>query len=216
MKKLIIAISSLIVLGMSSAMSMDLRPSIGISANMAAYAASGTENNYNEAGTAVDTITQEDGAFKEEFGSIFVELQFNDVISLGLDYVPTSIVTPTNTANKNEGNENSVSAEFEDLTTAYLKLNIPLGGLYAKVGYSQVDVVSIETNANSYGNDDTRGYVVGLGYNHELAEGVSIRAEVSATEFDDVKANNGQTNLTEVKVKDMIGARGSISLVKSF
>ena len=89
-----------------------------------------------------------------------------------------------------------------------------------KVGYSQVDVTSIETmNSGTYGNDSSTGYTVGLGYDHEVASGFSIRAEVTGSDFSDVNANNGIStsgNRNEIVVKDMIGARGTISLVKAF
>ena len=215
MKKLIIAISTFVLFA-TNAMSIDLRPSFGVSGNLAAYAATGIERNFNEAGTAVDTTTTEHGAFKEEYPSIFVEVGLNDAISLGVDYVPTTIKTPENVSNVNEGNSNTVRAEIEQYTTVYAKVNIPLGGLYAKVGYAMFDVTSIETNANSYGDDSSNGYTLGLGYNHDVTDGFAIRAEVTASSFDDVEANNGQTNKTEVQVEDMIGARGTISLVKSF
>ena len=94
MKKIIIAISSIWLLTVSSAMSMEFRPSIGISGNLGVYAATGTEKNYNEAGTAVDTTVEEHGAFDAEYGSIFVEVAFNDVISVGVDYVPMDFETP--------------------------------------------------------------------------------------------------------------------------
>lgn len=215
MKKLIIAISTFVLFA-TNAMSIDLRPSIGVSGNMAAYAATGIERNFNEAGTAVDTTTTEYGAFKENYPSIFVEVGLNDAVSLGVDYVPTTIKTPENVSNVNEGNSNTVRAEIEQYTTIYAKVNIPLGGLYAKVGYAMFDVTSIETNANSYGDDSSNGYTLGLGYNHDVTDGFAIRAEVTASSFDNVEANNGQTNKTEVEVEDMIGARGTISLVKSF
>ena len=215
MKKLIIAISTFVLFA-TNAMSIDLRPSFGVSGNLAAYAATGIERNFNEAGTAVDTTTTEYGAFKENYPSIFVEVGLNDAISLGVDYVPTTIKTPENVSNINEGNSNTVRAEIEQYTTVYAKVNIPLGGLYAKVGYAMFDVTSIETNANSYGDDSSDGYTLGLGYNHDVTDGFAIRAEVTASSFDDVEANNGQTNKTEVQVEDMIGARGTISLVKSF
>ena len=221
MKKLIIAISSAFIILTTSAMSAslgDLRPSIGISGNIAGYAATGIEENYNEAGTAVDTRTTEHGAFGTEYGSIFLELGLSDVVSIGVDYVPTTIETPKNTANINEGNVNHVEAHFEDLTTLYAKFNVPLGGAYVKFGYSHVDVISVEnmSSGNSYGNDTTSGMTAGLGYNHEVASGVSVRAEVTVSEFGDVNTTNGQTNKTEIKVEDMIGARGTISIVKSF
>ena len=215
MKKLIIAISSFVLFA-TNAMSVDLRPSFGVSGNLAAYAATGIERNFNEAGTAVDTTTTEYGAFKENYPSIFVEVGLNDAVSLGVDYVPTTIKTPENVSNVNEGNSNTVRAEIEQYTTIYAKVNIPLGGLYAKVGYAMFDVTSIETNANSYGDDSSNGYTLGLGYNHDVTDGFAIRAEVTASSFDNVEANNGQTNKTEVEVEDMIGARGTISLVKSF
>ena len=217
MKKLIIAISSLWLMCFSNAFSLDLNPSFGISGNTAAYAATGIEKNFNEAGTAVDTTTEEYGAFQEDYASIFVEMGLTDAISLGIDYVPMVIETPTNTS-RDGANANTVRAEIENLTTIYAKLNVPLGGTYIKLGYSHADITSIETmsSSNPYGNDTTQGPTVGLGYNHELDNGVSIRAEVTASSFDDVQANNGQTNKTEILIEDMIGARGTISLVKSF
>jgi len=217
MKKIIIAISSIWMLTVSSAMSMEFKPSIGISGNMGVYAATGTEKNYNNAGSAVDTTVDEHGAFASEFGSIFVEAALNDTISIGLDYA-SDFETPENVSNEGQGNQRTVSAEFTDLTTVYAKLNIPLGGAYLKVGYSQADVTSNENggSGNSYGNDTTSGMTVGLGYNQEVSGGVSVRLEVTGTNFSDVKVDNGQTNKTEISIKEMIGARGTFSIVKSF
>ena len=218
MKKLIIAISSIWLLTFSSAMSMEFRPSIGISGNMAVYAATGTEENFNEAGSAVDTTTDEHGAFVAEYGSIFLEVGLNDMVSIGVDYVPQDFETPENVSNEDQGNQRTVSAEFNDLTTVYAKLNVPLGGTYLKVGYSEVDVTSNEASGsgNSYGNTSTDGFTAGIGYNHEVDGGVSVRLEVTVTEFGDVSVDNGQTNKTKITVKDMIGARGTLSIVKSF
>ena len=223
MKKLIIAISSLWLLTFSSAMSMELRPSIGLSANMGVYAATGTENNFDEQGSAIDTTTKEHGAFATEFGSVFVELGLSDAISVGVDYVPMALETPQNISNEGMSNESTVEAHFEDLTTVYAKMNLPLGGAYLKVGYTQVEVISKEImgstdsdGASSYGNDNASGMTVGLGYHHELAGGVAVRLELTGTDFSDVKVVNGQTNKTEITVKEMIGARGTLSIVKSF
>ena len=219
MKKLIIAITSAFMLLGTSAMSMELRPAVGISGNMGVYAATGTEKNFNETGT-LKTTTSEHGAMAKEFGSVFIEVGLSDVISLGLDYVPQTLETDQNISNDG-ANQNAVKAEFEDLTTVYAKLDLPLGGTYLKVGYSMVEVVSIEdmNSGNTYGNDNSNGVTVGLGYNHEVADGFSIRAELTGTDFSDVKADNGAAasgNRNEIVIKDMIGARGTISLVKSF
>ena len=207
------------MLSATNSMSMDLSPSIGISGSSGVFAATGTENNFNEAGTAIDETTKEHGAFQADMASVFVELGVNDVLSFGVDYVINTLETPQNVAREDGGtNANLVKAEFEDLTTVYAKLNVPLGGTYLKIGYVQVDVNSIEDldSGNSHGNDKSTGWTAGIGYNHELTGGVSIRAEVTGMDMSDVTSNNGQTNKTEIKVEDMIGARGTISLVKSF
>ena len=226
MKKLIIAITTVFVLLASNAMSMDLRPAIGISGNMGVFAATGTEKNYGETGT-LKTTTDEHGVFADEFGSVFVEASFNDILSLGIDYVPHTIETPENISNEDggetagENNQNSVSAHFDELITVYAKINLPLGGTYLKVGFTSVDVTSKEimNSGTSYGNDTSDGPTIGIGYDHEVSNGISIRAEVTGTEFSDVKANNGVAatgNRNEISVKDMIGARGTVSLVKTF
>jgi len=120
----------------------DINASIGVSGNTGVYAATGTEKNYG-AGAVVKT-TKEYGAFSDTYGSIFAEVG-NEVISLGVDYVPMKIETPQNISNDGV-NPNRVSADFEDLTTIYAKLNIPqLGGTYLKVGYSKVDVIVNES-----------------------------------------------------------------------
>ena len=70
--------------------------------------------------------------------------------------------------------------------------------------------------SEAHGNDTTDGFTVGLGYNHELTNGVSVRLEVTGTDYSDVSVNNGQTNKVEIDVKEMIGARGTLSIVKTF
>ena len=218
MKKLIIAMTSAFILFANSAMSIEMRPSIGISGNSAVYAATGIENNYNEGGTAIDETTKEYGAFNPTFASVFAEMNLNDVVAIGLDYVPSSIDTPENTSNDGGVNTNTVYVTFEDLTTLYAKINVPLGGTYLKVGYSTVSVVSNEvmSSGNNYGNDTVHAYTVGIGYDHELAGGLSVRAELTGSDFSDAETTNGKANKTEIKIQDMIGARGTISIVKSF
>ena len=224
MKKLIIAITSMLMLLANSAMSMDMRPTIGISGNSAVYAATGIENNYSgysgdPNGSSLDETTKEHGAFAETYVSVFAEMSLNDSISIGLDYVPSTIETPENVSNEGNSNENKVYVAFEDLTTLYAKINVPLGGTYLKVGYSTVNVVSNEvmSSGNKYGNDRSDAVVFGLGYAHELASGLAVRAEITGSEFSNVSTTNGQTvNKSEIKVEEMIGARGTISIVKSF
>lgn len=217
MKKILIFISASIIAA-SSAFAATY--SVGVSGNMAAYAATGEEKNYSETGT-LKTTTTEYGAFTDEYASLFLEVGFNDVISVGVDYVPMDIETPQNISNDGL-NQNKVQADFQDLTTVYAKINVPqLGGTYIKVGYSTVDIAVNETmnSGTTYADKDTDGYNVGIGYAHEVSAGFSVRAELSYSEFDDVETNNGVAttgNHNKIKVSDMIGGRGTISLVKTF
>ena len=222
MKKLII-VAVFAIFSASSAMSAsltDITPSVGISLNNAAFAGEGNSRENNETGS-VDVTTDEYGAFTETYGSIFLEAGFGDVISLGIEYVPSGISSPTNTSRENEGSNSSVSADFEDLTTVYAKINVPLGGTYLKFGFSQVDVVINDKmeSGNTYKDVDTEGYTAGIGYAHEISNGFSIRAEVMASQFDDVQTDNGVAasgNRNVVQVESMWGAKGTVSLVKSF
>lgn len=230
MKKLL-SIAVFAIFSASSAMSAslsDLNLSLGISGSQAAFAGEGTERNFDESG-ALRTVTEEYGAFTDSVGSIFVEIGLNDMISVGVDYVPSEIATPENqsregvkTSSQSEGAGSSkVQVDFEDLTTYYVKVNIPLGGLYFKAGFHETDVIINEDmdSGNKYQDTSTDGYSAGFGYAHEIDGGLSIRAELIAMSFEDVQANNGVAttgNHNKVEVDSMMGARGTVSLVKTF
>ena len=233
MKKLLL-VAVFAIFSASSAMSAgltDIKPSIGLSMSNAGFAGEGNERVGSDTGT-VQSVTEEYGAFATTYGSIFVELGFGDVLSIGVEYVPVGIDSPTNISRegsgsgKNNAGKSTVSATFEDLTTTYAKINIlPLGGTYLKLGFSQVDVIVNEVMAsgNKYGDVNTQGYTAGIGYAHEINNGFGIRAEVMASQFDDVNTTNGVTTASVanggknvVQVESMWGAKGTVSLVKSF
>ena len=83
-----------------------------------------------------------------------------------------------------------------------------------------VDLNSIENlgTGGSYGNTDTTGMMAGLGYSIEAADGLSIRAEVTAAQYDEVEVANSASDAggTKVTLTDMMSAFGTISVVKSF
>ena len=235
MKKLFIS-AVFAIFSASSAMSAslsDLSLSVGVSASQGAFAAEGQERNFDESG-ALRTVTEEYGAFTDSFGSVFVEVGLNDVISVGVDYVPSDIATPENQSREGSGTSaaassaggnnpgsSKVSVNFENLTTVYLKANLPLGGTYLKAGFHETDVIVNETmsSGNTYKDTTTEGYSAGLGYAHEIDGGFAIRAEVLAMSFEDVSANNGVAttgNHNKIEVDSMWGVRGTVSIVKSF
>ena len=195
--------------------------SVGIAYNESAFSATGTEDEYNESGV-LDTSTREHGAFSEGFGSIFFEAG-NDQGAIGIE-VSDSFKTPKainefNTSGTN--NTTEVEAEFESYIQLYGRLNIPLGGLYAKAGITMVDIKTIETtkSGNSYPDTDTTGYTAGIGWDQDMGNGFSLRAEVTAHTFDDVSVDNGKGtsgNLNKISISNMWGATGKVAIVKTF
>ena len=215
MKKIIISLLLAFGLATSSyAFSLE-GLSIGISGSQSGYYAVGTENDDNGP-AGVEEDTSEAGAFQAEHGSIFIEYNFGP-ISFGIDRIIGETETPQNTNNQ-DGTINTVQAEFKNHTTGYLLLPIPLGGFYVKAGMSYVDIISIETlnTGGSYGDVDTTGWTAGIGYQVGFDDGLSLRAEVMAAEYDDVSATNTANTTTSIQVTDMMSAFGTISVVKSF
>ncbi len=187
---------------------------VGVSIGTAGYYAVGQEFDDNPP-TGVDGDTKQSGAFQTDWGSVFIEYTAGPV-TIGVDYHLDDIETPTNT-NIQGSTTNTVKATFKNHTTAYLLIPV-WGGLYAKAGAIYVDVESNEVlgTGGEYGNTETTGITAGVGYNHEVQDGFSVRFEATAAQYSDVDATNSNDNTKSVKVTDMMGASGKVSIVKTF
>ena len=216
MKKIIATIVALVFSTSAYAVTIsDI--TVGASLNHGVYAADGKEENYTHTGTLEKTTNVTGKAFVDSYATIFVEAALNENMSIGISYAPDSVETPQN-VNSGEGGDGStdikVSAEFEDLTTVYLLAKSDIG-VFAKAGYSQMDINVTSENAGTYKDTDTDGLEFAIGYERDMGE-FGIRAELAYHSFDDVKADNGQTDKNEITVSNMEGATARISLVKSF
>ncbi len=206
----------------TSAYAVDLSSfsgSIGLTGNYGLYGADGKEENTNSSGVLERTTKKDGAAFVDGYASVFAELNFNDNFALGIDYVLGEVDTPKN-INSGEGGDDTtdieVEAAFEELTTIYALLKSDIG-VYAKIGFSTMDIDVTSKNAGTYadpGNTDGEQYAIG--YEHEADNGVGIRAELAYHEFDSVSANNGATDKNTITVTNMRGATARLSLVKSF
>ena len=219
MRKIIAALVTSVALVFStSAFAVD-GLSIGVSGNYSVFAADGKEENYTHTGTLEETTRKDGAAFVESYASIFVEYAVNDQISVGLNYVPEAIATPQNVNPEGATGKDfdiKVKAEFEELTTLYVLAKSDMG-VYGKLGVSNMNIDITSENAGTYADPgDTTGMELALGYMHEANDGVSVRAELAYHQFDDVSANNGQTDKNEITVSNMQGGTARISLVKSF
>ena len=185
--------------------------------NHGLYGADGKEENFTHTGTLEKTTKKDGAAFVDSYATLFLELQLSDAVSLGLSYAPDAVTTPTNINDDEGGTDDiTVKADFNDLTTLYLLAKSPIG-IYGKLGFSQMDIDVQSTNAGTYADPGTTdGMEIALGYEHEAAAGVSVRAELAYHEFEDLTANNGQTDKNTITITNLRGATGRISLVKSF
>jgi len=235
MKKLITTIA-FIALSTVSAKAIDMEMfSItgGLAANESVFGASAKQDDYNAAGTTIETSDEEHGAFTESFSSQFVELGIGRWISVGFEHVPDSISTPQN-INSNRGTEGNitrsdtaqVSVDFNDMNTTYLKLNTPMG-IYLKWGNVSTDLDIKETMASghTYKNTSVDGTSTGVGYQKVLGErGFGFRLEGNYVELDNVTVNNGVTktsgtgikNFKEIKAKNLEGLTAKVALTYTF
>ena len=218
MKKITIAI--LMLFSFSSIASAEIGVNIGVSGQMGVFVANGEE----KLGTNVGGTKTEIAAFG--YGSIFVEKTLGDYFAIGVDYVPSDLSTDTAESTKRDrttANEpgadvtQTVKVDLQDMTTFYVAVNMT-ENLYAKVGMMEVDVITGETlgTGGAYGNTSLDGTVFGLGYNKDLTNGIFVRAEGTYMDIDGVVLNATDAETKSIKITDVGGVSGKISVGKSF
>ena len=227
MKKLITTIA-FIALSTVSAKAIDMEMfSItgGIATNQGVFGASATETNRNDT-NAINTIKEDHGVFTESFGSQFLELGIGRFISVGYEHTPDSVSTPTNTS-RDGANANTVSVDFNDLNTTYLKINLP-GGVYAKAGTveTDLDIKEVMGSGSTYKNVSTSGSMMGIGYQTFIKDtGFGLRFEGSYMELDNVTTSNGVAadgatvangGRNQIDASNLEGVTGKIALTYTF
>ena len=207
MKKLILTIiASLALTGVSYAGSFG----IGVSGSLAQVSADGTET--TDAGTVGGGSADKHSKSVDELGmigSIFLDYEFDNGIVFGYSHVPgTAEVTGkkhsrSETAQGVSGTDASGSvtrtadAEVENFNTLYIEY--PIGSIYAKLGFSQIDVNTLEnsiTDSGTYGNATLDGYTIGAGINNEMG-GFFTKTSVEYTDFEDLALNSSTVNKIE-------------------
>ena len=203
----------------------------GVATNTGVYGASATEQGQDNSGVDyAGAKNKESGVFTDSFGSQFIELGIGQWISVGYEHTPDSLSTPTNISREGSTEESSMSVDFNDLNTTYVKLNLPvLTGAYLKAGSVDTDLDIKESmgSGSTYNNVSTSGSVVGAGYSSYLGDsGFGIRFETTYLELDDVSANNGIAKGTtttlnaqtanRVDASNIEGLQGKIALTYTF
>jgi opacity protein-like surface antigen len=179
----------------SAANSIELRAGIGAQ-SLVAYANVKESLKGNNSRT-----TNEEAIAAFSYTSGFIEVGVDEVygISFGIEYSPDSIALEKETRNINpslvgDTGAQTIDGSVEDMLMAYVAVPISDGGLYAKVGYFQAELITSESlvTGSTYSNADIEGMSVGFGYDLDITETVFVRAEGMYTEYDDLKLTGSE------------------------
>tara|TARA_B100000795_G_scaffold134733_1_gene100647 strand:+ start:124 stop:771 length:648 start_codon:yes stop_codon:yes gene_type:complete len=215
MKKLIIAFLAM-SLGSFSIASAERGVNIGVSGQMGVFVADGSETRADSGSLERSNTTTLVG-----YGSVFIEKTLGSKLTIGFDYVPQSLTTDTAESTRQTDVSttgiNSVKADFEDLSTAYVAFNVT-ENTYIKAGMVTVDVITKESLAtgSDYGNTSLDGEMYGVGYNHDFSNGLFLRAEANVIMMDGTTLTSTTNSDNVIKLDHLNGASGKISIGKSF
>ena len=178
----------------SAANSIEFRAGIGAQ-SLVAYA------NAKESLKGSTRTTNEEAIAAFSYTSGFVEVGLDEVygISLGLEYSPDTIALEKETriiqpSLVGDTGTQVIDGSVEDMVMAYVAVPISDGGLYAKVGFFQAELITSESlvTGSSYKNADIEGISVGFGYDLDVTDTVFVRAEGMYTEYDDLKLTGSE------------------------
>ena len=221
MKKLLLSVV-FSVLYVTSA-SADLGVNVGVSGNAGIFAASASEVTSTAGGN--NQNGSEHGS--AGWASIYVEKSIGDRLMIGIDYVPMALESDTTESVKHDKrtedsdatteSTNKIQVDFEDLTTVYIGAMVT-ENFYVKAGLMHVDVITNETlgTGSTYGNVELDGSMFGMGYHASNDNGTFFRFEGNYLQFDGNTVNSGTNSATSIKLKNLDGVTGKISVGKTF
>ncbi|MDA8822220.1 hypothetical protein N9N34_00635 [Candidatus Pelagibacter bacterium] len=189
MKKiLIVSLMSLFLSGVANAGSIG----IGVTGSLAGISAEGTEA--DKAGTADASMRTATAGEIAVVPSVFLEYSFDNGFTLGYDAtlgkanVSNKKLTRTDDSSEAaQDGDRSAQAELDKVHQIYAELPLH-AGLYAKAGFVQMDVNTLDkstsTLSGSYGNTTVDGYLWGLGYKNTLGTNAFYKVEGTSTNMD--------------------------------
>ena len=243
--------SAIFVVAITNSMADRPTFAVGYSAAFGGYFASGQENEggaWTIAGAAgkgqtPQEINKDTAAGEIGYSSLFLEVSFADRVTLGASWMADAVETDMSERTDNlcsgaqpahvgdvgcssrgQGNNTGTStakAEFSNLITTYVELNI-WNGLYAKYGIMEMDVDTKESlhTDSSYPNATMDGTTYGLGWKGSFDNGVFIKTETLMQDWSRLKITSdgnktGHSNDTSVEL-NLAGAVAQISIGKAF
>ena len=223
MKKLLLSVV-FSVLYVTSA-SADMGVNVGVTGNAGIFAASANESFSDNSTTSTNQNGSEHGS--AGWASIMVEATVNDRLMIGIDYVPQSLETDTTESARTDktavGDDagtivtNKIQIDLEDLTTVYVGAMLT-ENFFVKAGMMTVDVITNESlgTGGSYGNTELDGTMFGMGYHVANDSGAFFRFEGNYLQFDAQTVTNSNDTDKSIKLKNLDGVSGRITVGKSF
>ena len=203
---------------------------IGYTASYGVFEASGQEKEGKTGVQGGQETTNATESAEVGFSSLFIEVGFADRVTVGaswmVDAVETAMSERTDTEIPVTGDAgvdtgtSTVKAEFENLVTGYVELNI-WNGLYAKYGIMDMDVNTKENlhTDSKYPNTTMDGDTWGIGWKGSFDNGVFIKTETMMQNWSTLKLEatgaTGDDNNTSVTA-DLNGAVAQVSIGKAF
>lgn len=158
---------------------------IGISGAFTSLSTEGTE-------TTKSSNEKNTGSKDEDVvvPSVFIEFAPEGTLAFGLDIVPGEAELGSGTGSDDDAETsgaNKASAELSGHITAYLLVPVR-ETFYIKTGIARASVDTTETLATGtkYGDQTVNGFLIGVGVNRDMSNGMFMRAEATHTDYEDV------------------------------
>ena len=201
---------------------------IGVTGSFASISAEGTEADKD--GTADTSNRKANASHDIIVPSVFAEYSFDNGFTLGYDYTlgsadvnSSSLSRTDTTTDENEDTldtgKRTAQAEIENVMSIYAE--VPLhAGLYAKGGYVQMDVNTLETEAvaggSTYGNETVDGITYGLGYKNSFGDNGFYKIEGTFTEMDSMTFKSSETDKGTQISADLDVTKATIAIGYNF
>ena len=192
---------------------------LGVSGAIASVSADGTETTVG-GNTGDNSVQSATAGNTFAFGSVFAEYNFGDSerFTLGLDFIPGEADINSKTLSRTDASDGGyiaqqtgtvqANATITDHYTIYGELKIA-GGVYAKYGFSQVDIDVKQTNSADYGTypDKTLdAHTYGIGYKGEFGSNGFYKVEGFYSDYDNYSATSTSSNTVSANL-DVTGAK---------
>ena len=215
---------SFIILGMifgsATANAQDFNFNLGLSGVVTNLQAKGEESEGNV--SPVETTSRSEDLFAA-YGEVFIELDLG-MLSFGLSRaqdLESETTERTNDNSDGDSNTNKVQVDIEDITTFYIKADLPAdvagGNLYVRAGMVSADLITNENlgTGSIYGDAELEGYVGGIGYERDLDQ-IFVRAEGNISAYDPISLVSQNNTDNRIKVNSLDGYTIQFSVGKSF